>query len=143
MATHNQTGREIYAADGTTILGYRGLNNTVGTVYHNNVNCFLISIKDQTGTPIVPDLRITDDAACEAVEVIIREITPLAFFITDDASGTIMGIFDKAVSADTVQNLIRSLGPEAGDLVGTITNGHAGIDVSGTTVTAASSIAFT
>ena len=142
MATHDKTGREIYAADGTTILGYRGLNNTVGTVYHNNVNCFLISIKDQSGTPVVPDLRITDDAACEAVEIIIREINPLAFEVKDDTSGTIMGIFDKALSAEAVQNLIRSLGPEAGDLVGTITGGHAGIDISGTTVTAATSIVF-
>jgi hypothetical protein len=143
MAIHDDTGREIYAADGTTIIGYRGLNNTAGIVYSNNANCFLISIKDQSGTPIVPDLRITDDAASEAVELIIKETTPLAYYVTDSAAGTIMGIFDITMSVEGVQSMIRGLGPNAGDLVGTITGGHAGIDVSGTTVTAATAISFT
>ena len=185
------TGREIYAADGTTVTGYRGLNNTAGTVYNNNANCFLITVKDSSTTTVIAgafvigtvytvltagttdftligaidsdvgtvftatgvgigtgtatyitpqpqNLTTEDDAAFEAVEMIVMEINPLAFFVTNTAAGTIMGIFDKSTSVEGLQSQIRNMGTAVGD-----TDTSSGIDVSSSTVTAATAISFT
>jgi hypothetical protein len=137
------TGREIYAADGTTITGYRGLNNTVGTLYSNNANCFLITVKNTGGTAI--DLRAEDDAASEAVEMIVMETNPLAFFVTDSNAGTIMGIFDVSISAANLQHIIRTIGGDWDrdtNVYSVSAVGTNNIDASGTTVTAATSIVF-
>ena len=136
-------GRTRYAADGTTIIGYSGLNNTVGTLYSNNANCFLITIKKPGATDLDPDvvvdLREEDDAANEAVEMIVMETNPLAFFVTPTAAGTIMGVFDISISSAGLQSQIRNMGTAVGVSTGT----PSGIDVSKTTVTAASAISFT
>ena len=54
-------------------------------MYSPSVNAFLFTIKK--GDTVAVDLRAEDDAVNETVEVIVREFNPLAYFITDDASG--------------------------------------------------------
>jgi hypothetical protein len=137
------TGREIYAADGTTITGYRGLNNTVGTLYSNNANCFLITVKNTGGTAI--NLTAEDDAASEAVEMIVMETNPLAFFVTNSAAGTIMAVTDVSTSAADLQHRIRTISgawDRETNVYSVSAVGTNDIDASGTTVTAATSIVF-
>ena len=110
-------------AEQTRVHGFN--NFTVGTLYYTGaVKAYLID----TGV----DLRTEDDAVDEAVEAILRECNPLAYFGTDDANGYITVICDSSASgAGDLQAKIRQLG----DSVGT-----GGVDLTSTTVVAASSI---
>ena len=120
-----------------------GLRNLAGTVYSDNAKCFLITVKNTGGTAI--DLRAEDDLVDEAVEQIVKEINPLGFFVTDSNAGTIMGIFDVSSSAADVQHRIRTIGGDWNrdtNVYSVSAVGPTPVDISGTTVTAATSIVF-
>lgn len=110
-----------------------GLACTVGTLYSLNANAFLITVKNAAAAPI--DLRAEDDAVNEAVEYLVKELNPLMFLVTDSSAGTVHVVFDKNInSAAELQTRIRRMGTAVG---------VNGIDVSGTTVAAATAITVT
>ena len=115
-----------------------GTDTTVGTLYSPNCNAYLITVKIANGTAV--DLQAQDgvdsdgagaDAggADQVLEMIVKEINPLAWFAPADASGKIHVVMDKGISdATELRTRIRNM---------TTLNG---INVTGTTVVAASSI---
>ncbi len=103
-----------------------GLACTVGTLYSLNAKAFLVTVKNAAAS--ARDLRAEDDAVDETVELIVKEINPLMFFVTDSAAGTIHLITDVSLSAADIQTRIRNLGTAVGPN---------DIDVTGTTVAAA------
>ena len=112
--------------------------NTVGTMYQPNAYCYKLTVEDASNTAI--DLRAEDDAVNEAVEAIIKELNPLAYFIVDDASGVIHLVMDtNHSSASELQARIRTIGKDA-DPATTTSIGPNDIDISGSDVVAASSI---
>ena len=106
-----------------------GLACTVGTVYSLNAKAFLVTVKNAAAS--ARDLRAEDDAVDETVEMIVKEINPLMFFVTDSAAGTMHIVTDVSLSASDLQTRIRNLGTAVGPN---------DVDVTGTTVTAAASI---
>ena len=106
-----------------------GLNCTVATLYNSNANAFLITVKNVSAS--ARDLRAEDDAVDETVEMIVQEINPLMFFVTDSSAGTMHLITDVSLSASDIQTRIRGLGTAVGPN---------DVDVTGTTVSAAASI---
>ena len=105
-----------------------GLRNLVGTVYADNCNIFLITVKIANGTAV--DLQAEDDAMDETVELILKEINPLAFYMPADNSGKIHVVMDKGINdATELRTRIRNLSPAGANAV----------VISGTTVTAATS----
>lgn len=90
-----------------------GLRNTVGTLYMDNCNMFVIQIQNQANAN--RDLRAEDDAIDEAVEYLVKELNPLAFFVVDDASGLVYVVMDKNISsASELQTRIRNMGSAVG-----------------------------
>jgi hypothetical protein len=106
-----------------------GLACTVGTMYSLNAKAFLVTVKNAAAS--ARDLRAEDDAVDEAVEMIVKELNPLIFFVTDSSAGTMHIVTDVSLSAADLQTRIRNLGT---------TVGPNDIDVTGTTVAAAASI---
>lgn len=106
-----------------------GLRNTVGTLYADNCTLFVIQVQNAANSN--RDLRDEDDAINEAVEYIVKELNPLAFFVVNANTGLIYVVMDKGASATDVQARVRNLGTSVG---------VNGIDVSGTDVTAATSL---
>ena len=106
-----------------------GLNCTVATLYNLNANAFLITVKNAATS--ARDLRAEDDAVDETVEMIVKELNPLMFLVTDSTAGTIHLVTDKSLSASDIQTRMRNLGTAVGPN---------SIDVTGTTVAAAASI---
>ena len=107
-----------------------GLRNTVGTLYMDNCNMFVIQVQNVSNSN--RDLRVEDDAVDEAVEYIVKELNPLAFFVVDAATGLIYVVMDKNInSASELQVRIRNMGTAVG---------VNSIDVTGTDVTLATSL---
>jgi hypothetical protein len=106
-----------------------GLNCTVGTLYSLNAKAFLVTVKNAAAS--ARDLRTEDDAVDETVEMIVKELNPLMFFVTDSSAGTMHIVADVSLSAADLQTRIRNLGTAVGPN---------DIDVTGTTVTLATSI---
>ena len=111
------------------ITRVNGLACTVGTVYSLNAKAFLVTVKNAAAS--ARDLRAEDDAVDETVEMIVKELNPLMFFVTDSSAGTIHLITDVSLSAADIQTRIRNLGTVVGPN---------NIDVTGTTVADAASI---
>jgi hypothetical protein len=125
-----------------SVTRVNGLRNTVGTLYSDNVNLFKITVKKTAGGVAAIDLRAEDDAVEEVVEFIVREISPMAFFVVDDSSGVIYVVMDKAItSASELQTRIRRIGIDSGATTTSI--GPNDVDISSTTVEAAVSMSFT
>jgi hypothetical protein len=125
-----------YGMDFTRV---NGLRNTVGTLYQDMVNLYKITVR--TTAPAAVDLRAEDDANDETVEAIVREINPLAFFVVNDASGVIYVVMDKHINdASELQVMIRRIGQDSGATTTSI--GPNGVDISGTLVQNAVSMAF-
>ena len=112
------------------------VQTTVGNVYSPNCNAYLFSIKEGDGSAI--DLRAEDDAVNEVVEQVVKEFNPLAYFITNDASGTMHMVLDK--NQNTASELQIQLRRIAGSVSDGSTVGPNAIDIAGSTVVAASSI---
>ena len=117
-----------------TVSRVAGLGVTVGTVYNLNANIFLLTVKKADAVAV--DLRPEDDAVNEAVEQIIKELNPLAYFITNDSSGKIHLVMDKNSNADDVQLRVRRI---ATSNVDGSTVGPNFVDIGGSTVAAAAS----
>jgi hypothetical protein len=111
------------------ITRVNGLACTVGTLYSLNAKAFLVTVKNAAAS--ARDLRAEDDAVDETVEMIVKELNPLIFFVTDSSAGTIHLITDVSLSASDIQTRIRNLGTVVGPN---------NIDVTGTTVADAASI---
>lgn len=119
-----------------TVTRQTGLQATVGTMYSPNCNIYLFTIKK--GDTVAVDLRAEDDAVNEAVEQILKEFNPQAYFITDDASGKMHMVLDKNQNnASELQIQLRRIGDSNDD---GSTVGPNLIDISGSTVAAAASI---
>lgn len=117
-----------------TVARVAGLDVTVGTVYNLNANIFLLTVKKADAVAV--DLRPEDDAVNEAVEQIIKELNPLAYFITNDSSGKIHLVMDKNSNADDLQLRVRRI---ATSNIDGSTVGPNFVDIGGSTVAAAAS----
>jgi hypothetical protein len=119
--------------------------STAGNVFSNgHVFAFKILVKIANGTAV--DLRGEDDAIDETVEAICKEINPLIYHTTNDASGTLTVVCDTFDGEADLQHRIRLIG---GDWTRS-TNAYAvsavgpnNIDTSGTLVTAAATLTAT
>lgn len=104
---------------------------TVGVQHEPGCHCYLLTVQNASNSAI--DLRAEDDAVNEAVEAIIMEIAPLAYFITDSAAGTVALIMDKNINDHSeLQTRIRRIGKDAG--ASTTSIGPNDIDISGSDV---------
>jgi hypothetical protein len=84
-------------------------------------------------------LQAEDDAMDEVVEMIIKELNPMAFYMPADSSGKIHVIMDKGINdATELRTRIRQIGKDAG--ASTTSVGGNDVDISGTTVTLATSL---
>ena len=123
-----------------TVTRINGSNTKVGTLYNPNANLFLITVKNTSNTAI--DLQTEDSYGANAViggviEAIVDEINPLAWFSPADNTGKIYVIMDKSINdAAELRIRIRRIGLQ---LNGTTSIGPNSIDISGTTVTLATS----
>ena len=110
-----------------------GLRNEVNTLYMDNCNLFKIQVQNAANSNI--DLTAEDDAVDEAVEFIVKELNPMAFFVVNANTGLIYVVMDKNInSAAELQKRIRNLGSSVG---------VNGIDVTGTDVTLATAMSLT
>ncbi len=115
-----------------SVTRVNGSATQVGTLYSPNCNAYLITVK--TAAPANVDLQTQDSYGANAqvdgvIEMIVKEINPLAWYAPADNSGQIHVIMDKSINdATELRTRIRSLSP---------TNS---IVITGTTVVAASSI---
>ena len=127
---------------GQTRVNGSGLS-TAGNVFSNgHVFAFKILVKIANGTAV--DLRAEDDAIDEVVEAICREICPLIYHTTDDASGTRTVVCDTFDNHLDLQARIRLIGKPANYPTSTVTAvGPNNIDTSGTVVTAAATLVAT
>ena len=111
------------------ITRVNGLACTAGTLYSLNAKAFLVTVKNAAAS--ARDLRAEDDAVDEAVEMIVKELNPLMFLVTNSSAGTMHIVTDVSLSAADLQTRIRNLGA---------TVGPNDLDVTGTTVADAASI---
>ena len=127
---------------GVTRVNGSGLS-TAGNVFSNgHVFAFKILVKIANGTAV--DLRAEDDAIDEVVEAICKEINPLIYHTTNDATGTMTVVCDNSVTAADLQTRIRTIGTAANYPTSTVTAvGPNNIDTSGTLVTAAATLVAT
>ena len=116
---------------------------TAGNVFSNgSVFAFKILVKIANGTAV--DLRAEDDALDETVEQICKEINPLVYMTTNDATGTMTVVCDSNATAGDLQARIRQIGKAANYPTSTVTAvGPNTIDTSGTLVTAAATLVAT
>ena len=120
-----------------TVTRVHGTASAVATLYNPNCNLYLITVK--TAAPANVNLQLQDGVdgdgggadtagADQVVEMIVKELNPLAYFIPAASGGVIYVIMDKSVNdADDIQTRIRNLSPINS------------IVVTGTTVVAATS----
>ena len=118
--------------------------STAGNVFSNgHIFAYKILVKIANGTAV--DLRAEDDAIDEVVEAICREICPLIYHTTDDASGTITVVCDTYDHLG-LQHRIRLIGGDWTRSTNTYAVTAVGpneIDVSGTLVTASATLVAT
>lgn len=125
-----------------TVSRVTGVNAQAGNLYQDNAKLFLLTVKKADGTAI--DLRTEDESTAGAtnidgaVEMILKELNPLAYFITNEDIGTIHLVMDKNATAADIQTRVRRVGLNPNDDFSTVL-GVTSIDVSGSTVAAAAS----
>jgi hypothetical protein len=73
-----------------------------------------------------------------AVEMLLKELNPLAYFITNSSAGTIHLVMDKNSNKEDIQTRVRRVGLNPNDDYSTVL-GVTSIDVSGSTVVDAAS----
>lgn len=125
----------------TTVTRIHGSQTTVGTLYNNNCNLYLITVKNSSNTAI--DLQTEDSSTVVygVIEALVDEISPLAYITPAAGSGLIYVVMDKSIdSASELQHRIRNIGLiSIGVNAGKTAIGPHTIDISGTIVTAATS----
>jgi hypothetical protein len=125
-----------------TVTRVTGVQAQAGNLYQVNANFFLLTVKKTDGNAI--DLRTEDESTAGAtnidgaVEMILKELNPLAYFITNSSAGTIHLAMDKNATAADIQTRVRRIGLNPNDDGSTVL-GVTGVDVSGSTVTAGTS----
>jgi hypothetical protein len=125
-----------------TVTRVTGVKAQAGNLYQDNANLFLLTVKKADGDAI--DLRTEDESTAGvtnidgAVEMILKETNPLAYFITNSGAGTIHLVMDKNATAADIQTRVRRLGLNPNDDGSTVL-GVTSVDISGSTVTAATS----
>ncbi len=115
-----------------------------GNVHSPGAFAFKIIVKNTGGT--AQDLRAEDDAIDEAVEAIVKEINPLIYHTTDDASGIITVVCANSASATDLQHRIRTIAGDydrEADTYSVSTVGPNNLDCSGTDVTDAATLVAT
>ena len=116
--------------------------SAAGDVHYPGAFAFKILVKIANGTAV--DLRAEDDALDEAVEQICKEINPLIYHTTNDASGTMTVVCDNSATAADLQARIRTIGKASNYPTSTVTAvGPNNIDTSGTLVTLAATLVAT
>ena len=116
--------------------------STAGNVFFPGAIPFKILVKIANGTAV--DLRAEDDALDETVEQICKEINPLVYHTTNDATGTMTVVCDNSATAADLQARIRLIGKAANYPTSTVTAvGPNTIDTSGTLVTVAATLIAT
>lgn len=126
---------------GQTRVNGSGLS-TAGNVFSPGAFAFKILVKIANGTAV--DLRAEDDALDETVEAICKEINPLIYHTTNDASGTMTVVCDNSATAADLQARIRLIGKASNYPTSTVTAvGPNNIDTSGTLVTDAATLVAT
>ena len=116
--------------------------SAAGDVHYPGAFAFKILVKIANGTAV--DLRGEDDAIDETVEAICKEINPLIYSTTNDASGTMTVVCDNSATAADLQARIRLIGKAANYPTSTVTAvGPNTIDTSGTLVTDAATLIAT
>ena len=125
-----------------TVTRVTGVKAQAGNLYQDNANLFLLTVKKADGAAI--DLRTEDESTTGvtnidgAVEMILKELNPLAYFITNSSAGTIHLVMDKNATAGDMQTRVRRVGLNPNDDYSTVL-GVTSVDVSGSTVAAANS----
>jgi hypothetical protein len=125
-----------------TVTRVTGVQAQAGNLYQVNANFFLLTVKKTDGNAI--DLRTEDESTAGAtnidgaVEMILKELNPLAYFITNSSAGTIHLAMDKNATAADIQTRVRRIGLNPNDDGSTVL-GVTGVDVSGSTVVDATS----
>jgi len=125
-----------------TVTRVTGVKAQAGNLYQDNANLFLLTVKKADGSAI--DLRTEDESTAGvtnidgAVEMILKELNPLAYFITNSGAGTIHLVMDKNATDADMQTRVRRVGLNPNDDGSTVL-GVTSVDVSGSTVTAATS----
>ena len=126
-----------------TVTRQTGVRATAGDLYQVNANLFLLTVKKADGGAI--DLRTEDESTVSgvdlidgAVEMILKELNPLAYLVTDSSAGTIHLVMDKNATASDIQTRVRRVGLNPNDDGSTVL-GSGNVDVSGSTVAAAAS----
>jgi hypothetical protein len=71
--------------------------------------------------------------------MILKELNPLAYQITNSSAGTIHLVMDKNASAADMQTRVRRVGLNPNDDFSTVLGSNS-VDISGSTVTAATSL---
>lgn len=105
-----------------TVTRVHGSGTEVGTLYNQNVNLYIIQVK--TALLANVDLRAEDSNGGDGkidgiVEVILKEISPLAWFTKNDNSGLMYVVMDKAINnAEELKTRIIRLGTSS-DITGT------------------------
>ena len=116
--------------------------SAAGDVHYPGAFAFKILVKIANGTAV--DLRAEDDALDETVEQICKEINPLIYHTTNDASGTMTVVCDNSATAADLQARIRLIGKAANYPTSTVTAvGPNNIDTSGSLVTLAATLVAT
>ena len=127
-----------------TVTRVSGVEATAGTLYAVNCNLFLLTVKKADGTAI--DLRTEDESTNNGidvyidgvVEMIIKELNPLAYQITNSSAGTIHLVMDKNATKEDIQTRVRRVGLNPNDDYSTVL-GVTSVDVSGSIVADANS----
>ena len=118
--------------------------SAAGDVHYPGAFAFKILVKIANGTAV--DLRAEDDALDETVEQICKEINPLIYHTTNDASGTMTVVCDNSATAADLQHRIRTISGDWDRDANTYSVSAVGpnnIDTSGTLVTAAATLVAT
>ena len=93
--------------------------SAAGDVHYPGAFAFKILVKIANGTAV--DLRAEDDALDETVEQICKEINPLVYHTTNDASGTMTVVCDNSATAADLQARIRLIGKASNYPTSTVT----------------------
>ncbi len=118
--------------------------SAAGDVHYPGAFAFKILVKIANGTAV--DLRAEDDALDETVEQICKEINPLIYHTTNDASGTMTVVCDNSATASDLQHRIRIISGAWNRSTGAYSVSAVGpnnIDTSGTLVTLAATLVAT
>jgi len=90
-----------------TVSRVAGNDTAVGTIYAVNVNLFLLTVKK--ADTVAVDLRNEDSSVDLTVEQIVKELNPLAYFVTNSSAGTIHLVMDKNATAADIQLRVRRI----------------------------------